>query len=75
MVLSFYILGVYNMANGLEHIAKILKELNEELKLDNDKWERVNVTTTTLRPSNDGTTSTGSNEHFKISNRRETDEL
>jgi hypothetical protein len=75
MVLSFYILGVYNMANGLEHIAKILKELNEELKLDNDKWERANVTTTTLRPSNDGTTPTGSNEHFKISNRRETDEL
>jgi hypothetical protein len=58
MVLSFYILGVYNMANGLEHIAKILKELNEELKLDNDKWERANVTATTLRPSNDGTTST-----------------
>jgi len=57
MVLSFYILGVYNMANGLEHIAKILKELNEELKLDNDKWERANVTTTTLRPSNDATTS------------------
>ena len=58
MVLSFYILGVYNMANGLEHIAKILKELNEELKLDNDKWERANVTATTLRPSNDGATST-----------------
>ena len=46
------------MANGLEHIAKILKELNEELKLDNDKWERANVTTTTLRPSDDGTTPT-----------------
>ena len=44
------------MANGLEHIAKILKELNEELKLDNDKWERANVTATTLRPGNDGTT-------------------
>jgi hypothetical protein len=59
MVLSFYILGVYNMANGLEHIAKILKELNEELKLDNDKWERAqNESTTILRPSNDGTTST-----------------
>ena len=58
MVVSFCILGVYNMANGLEHIAKILKELNEELKLDNDKWERANVTATTLRPSNDGTTPT-----------------
>jgi hypothetical protein len=30
------------MANGLEHIADILKRLNDELKLDNDKWEREN---------------------------------
>ena len=44
------------MANGLEQIADILKRLNDELKLDNDKWERANVTTTTLRPGNDGTT-------------------
>jgi len=58
MAISFYILGVYNMANGLEHIADILKRLNDELKLDNDKWERENVTTTTLRPGNDATTST-----------------
>jgi hypothetical protein len=75
MAIPFCILGVYNMANGLEQIADILKRLNDELKLDNDKWERANVTTTTLRPSNDGTTPTGSNEHFKISNRREADEL
>jgi hypothetical protein len=54
MAIPFYILGVYNMANGLEHIADILKRLNDELKLDNDKWERANVTTTTLRPSDDG---------------------
>jgi hypothetical protein len=46
------------MSTKLEHIADILKRLNDELKLDNDKWERVNVTTTTLRPGNDGTTST-----------------
>jgi hypothetical protein len=58
MAIPFCILGVYNMANGLEHIADILKRLNDELKLDNDKWERENVTTTTLRPGNDGTTST-----------------
>jgi hypothetical protein len=58
MAIPFYLLGVYNMANGLEHIADILKRLNDELKLDNDKWERANVTATTLRPSNDGTTST-----------------
>ena len=47
------------MANGLEQIADILKRLNEELKLDNEKWEREqNESTTILRPSNDGTTST-----------------
>jgi len=46
------------MANGLEEVADILKRLNDELKLDNDKWERANVTATTLRPSNDGTTPT-----------------
>jgi len=44
------------MATELEHIANILKRLNEELKLDNDKWERANVTTTILRPGNAGTT-------------------
>jgi hypothetical protein len=42
------------MANGLEHIADILKRLNDELKLDNDKWERANESATTLRPGNDG---------------------
>ena len=46
------------MSTKLEHIADILKRLNDELKLDNDKWERANVTTTTLRQSDDGTTST-----------------
>ena len=46
------------MATELEHIAKILKRLNDELKLDNDKWERANESATTLRPSNDATTST-----------------
>lgn len=55
MAISFYILGVYNMANGLEEVADILKRLNDELKLDNDKWERANVTTTTLRSGDDGT--------------------
>jgi hypothetical protein len=75
MAIPFYILGVYNMANGLEHIADILKRLNDELKLDNDKWERANVTATTLRPGDDGTTPTGSIEHTKTSNRREKDEL
>ena len=57
------------MANGLEQIADILKRLNDELKLDNDKWERANVTTTTLRPSDDGATST------RITTTGEKDEL
>jgi len=47
MVLYFYILGVYNMANGLELIADILKRLNDEIKLDNDKWERADGDKTT----------------------------
>jgi hypothetical protein len=70
MVVSFFILGVYNMANGLEHIANILKRLNEEFKLDNDKFEeRTNVTTTALPPSDDGTPST------RITTNGEQDEL
>ena len=28
------------MATELEHISVILKRLTDELKLDNDKWER-----------------------------------
>jgi hypothetical protein len=56
MAISFCVLGVYNMANGLEHIADILKRLNDELKLDNDKWEREqNESTTILRPGANGT--------------------
>ena len=30
------------MATELEHISVILKRLTDELKLDNDKWEREN---------------------------------
>jgi hypothetical protein len=56
MVVSFCILGVYNMANGLEHIAKILKELNEELKLDNDKWEQAQNGRSNVLPTSDART-------------------
>jgi hypothetical protein len=69
MAIPFCILGVYNMANGLEQIADILKRLNDELKLDNDKWERANVTATTLRPGDDGTAPT------RITTTGEKDEL
>ena len=70
MAIPFCILGVYNMANGLEQIADILKRLNDELKLDNDKWEREqNVTTTILRPGANGTAPT------RITTTGEKDEL
>ena len=57
------------MANGLEHIANILKRLNDEIKLDNDKWERTNESATILRSSNDATPST------RITTTGEKDEL
>jgi hypothetical protein len=56
------ILGIFYMANGLEHIAQILKELNAELKLDNDKWEKANEPTTISRPSDDAKTNYGGNK-------------
>jgi len=44
------------MANhGLTRIAEILKQLNDELKLDNDKWERANGRINVL-PTSDATT-------------------
>ena len=50
------------MATKLEHISKILEEVWKDLKELNDKYEEQerikNESTTTLRPSNDGTTST-----------------
>ena len=52
------------MAHSLKHISVILADLVKELKEDNDKWEKANESTTTLRPSNDGKTSKGEqNEH------------
>ena len=58
MVVSFCVLGVYNMAHGLEEIADILKRLNDDLKLDNDKWEQANARS--ILPTSDaGTTRTG----------------
>ena len=52
------------MASGLKHIALILSELVNELKEDNDRWEKANESTTTLRPSNDGTTSKGEQDEY-----------
>ena len=62
------------MAHSLKHISVILADLVKELKEDNDKWERANVTTTTLRSSNDGTTPEGSIRDVKLCNRGEKNE-
>ncbi len=59
MAIPFCILGVYNMADDLKHISKILEEVwkdLEELNKRFDERERANESTTTLRPGNDGTT-------------------
>ena len=56
MVVSFCILGVYNMANGLESVAEILKRLNDELKLDNDKWEQAQNGRSNVLPTSDART-------------------
>ncbi len=44
------------MANGLELVADILKRLNDEIKLDNDKWERANGRIDVLPTSDAATT-------------------
>ena len=50
------------MATKLEHISHILEEVWKDLKELNDKYEEMervkNESTTTLRPSDDGTTPT-----------------
>jgi len=49
------------MSTELKPISEILEDVWKELKELNDRFderERANVTTTTLRPSNDGTTPT-----------------
>ena len=62
------------MASGLKHIALILSELVDELKEDNDKWEKKNEPTTALRPSNDGAAPERSIRNIKLCNRGEKDE-
>lgn len=50
------------MANDLKHISSILEEVYKDLKELNDKYDeqerKKNESTTTLRSSNDATTST-----------------
>jgi hypothetical protein len=60
------ILGVHNMASGLKHIALILSELVEELKADNDRWEKANESATVSRPSDDGKTNTRGDNNERL---------
>ena len=61
------------MANDLKHISSILEEVYKDLKELNDKYDeqerKKNESATTLRPSNDATTST------RITTTGEKDEL
>ena len=69
MVVSFCVLGVYNMANGLKRIAEILPEVwkdLEELNKRFDERERANESTTVLRPGNDGTRITTTGEKDEL---------
>ena len=69
MVVSFYILGVYNMANGLKRIAEILPKVWKDLEEFNkrfDERERANESTTVLRPGNDGTRITTTGEKDEL---------
>jgi len=63
------------MSLTLEEVVKELRRCTAELKESNDKWEKANEPKTTLRPSANGTTPTGSIKHTQSSNRREKDEL
>ena len=54
------------MSTELEHISVILKRLTEELKLDNEKWERENgrpiLPTSDAGVARDGNQTTGENK-------------
>jgi len=47
---------LYGDKMALEHISEILKKLTEELKLDNDEWERKYGRIDVLPTSDAGTT-------------------
>jgi hypothetical protein len=62
MVVSFCVLGVYNMANGLKRIAKILPEVwkdLEELNKRFDEREKANGQSNVLPTSDAGIRTVG----------------
>ena len=42
---------IFGVDMALKHIAEILRKLNNELKLDNDKWEKANGQSNVLSTS------------------------
>ena len=52
----FIRIRLYGDNMALEHISEILKKLTEELKLDNDEWERKYGRIDVLPTSDAGTT-------------------
>ena len=48
--------SIFGDEMALEHISEILKKLTEELKLDNDEWERKYGRIDVLPTSDAGTT-------------------
>lgn len=46
---------IFGVDMALKHIAEILKKLNDELKLDNNKWEKANGQSNVLPTSDAGT--------------------
>ena len=66
MVVSFYFLELYNMANGLRHISTILTELElitKELKLHNDRMDAKYGQSNVLSTSDAGTRTVGTNNN------------
>ena len=54
---------VFGVDMALKHIAEILRKLNDELKLDNDRWEKANGQSNVLPTSDAGTRTVGTNNN------------
>ena len=54
---------IFGVDMALKHIAEILRKLNDELKLDNDKWEKANGQSNVLSTSDAGTGTVGTGDN------------
>ena len=63
MAISFCVLGVYNMANGLRPVAEILEDVWKELKELNDRFdERERLNGRPILPGSDARTTRNGNK-------------